>query len=130
MKTLLVFAAALALGLHASAQNKPPTEQLGLPLAPAQPDPPADHMDLSHWKLTLPVDAAGTAAGHPLEISAAQLSAGYTHPEYFQRGLDGQLIFWCPVTGARTENTKYARCELREVINPTDDNVCWSAKGT
>ncbi len=130
MKTLLVFAAALALGLHASAQNRPPTEQLGLPLAPAQPDPPADHMDLSHWKLTLPVDAAGTAAGHPLEISAAQLSAGYTHPEYFQRGLDGQLIFWCPVTGARTENTKYARCELREVINPTDDNVCWSAKGT
>ena len=65
-----------------------------------------------------------------MEISAAQLSAGYKHAEYFYRGPEGQLLFWCPVTGARTENTEYARCELREVINPADDNVCWSAKGT
>jgi hypothetical protein len=34
------------------------------------------------------------------------------------------------VTGARTENTEYSRCELREMINPADDNVCWSARGT
>jgi len=87
-------------------------------------------IDLSHWKLTLPVGASGASEGHPLEISAAQLSAGYTNADYFQRGAEGQLIFWCPVTGARTENAKYARCELREVINPADDNVCWSAKGT
>jgi hypothetical protein len=99
-------------------------------LAAAQPASPADHFDLSHWKLTLPVGAAGTAPGHPLEISAAQLSSGYTNAEYFHRGADGQLIFWCPVNGARTENTEYARCELREVINPADDDVCWSAKGT
>lgn len=87
-------------------------------------------IELSHWKLTLPVGASGAPEGHPLEISAAQLSAGYTNAEYFHRGADGQLVFWCPVTGARTKNTEYARCELREVINPADDNVCWSAKGT
>jgi hypothetical protein len=87
-------------------------------------------IDLSHWKLTLPVGAPETAEGHPMEISAAQLSAGYTNAEYFYRGADGRLVFWCPVTGARTENTDYSRCELREVVNPADDNVCWSAKGT
>jgi len=99
-------------------------------LATAQPTSPAALLDLSHWKLTLPVGAPGAPEGHPLEISAAQLSAGYTNAEYFHRGAEGQLIFWCPVTGARTENTEYSRCELREVINPADDNVCWSAKGT
>jgi hypothetical protein len=87
-------------------------------------------IDLRHWKLTLPVSASGAPEGHPLEIPAAQLSTGYTNAGYFHRGADGQLIFWCPVTGARTENTEYPRCELREVINPADDNVCWSAKGT
>lgn len=87
-------------------------------------------IDLRHWKLTLPVGASGTPEGHPLEISAAQVSAGYTNAKYFYRGAEGQLIFWCPVIGARTENTDYARCELREVINPADDDVCWSAKGT
>jgi hypothetical protein len=80
-------------------------------------------IDLSHWKLTLPVSASGAPAGHPLEIPAAQLSAGYTNAEYFHRGADGQLVFWCPVTGARTENTEYSRCELREVVNPADYNV-------
>ncbi len=99
-------------------------------LAVARPAAPAIHLDLSHWKLTLPVGAAGTTEGHPVEISAAQLSAGYTNAEYFQRTTDGQLIFWCPVTGARTENTEYARCELHELINPADDDVCWPAKGT
>lgn len=87
-------------------------------------------IDLSHWKLTLPVSASGAADGHPMEVSAAQLSAGYTNAEYFFKAADGQLVFWCPVTGARTENTEFPRSELREVLDPTDDNVCWAAPGT
>ena len=54
---------------------------------------PSAGFDLSHWKLTLPVSASGTAGGHPMEISASQLSAGYTHADYFRRGADGQMIF-------------------------------------
>lgn len=91
---------------------------------------PLTSFDLSHWKLTLPVSASGTLGGHPMEISASQLSAGYTHAEYFHLGPDGQMIFWCPVTGARTENTEYPRAELREIIDPADDRVCWAAPGT
>jgi len=71
-------------------------------------------IDLSNWKLTLPIGASGAPAGHPLEISAEQLSAGYTNADYFHRGAEGQLIFWCPVQGARTENTDYSRNSQRE----------------
>jgi hypothetical protein len=93
-------------------------------------EPPSDPFDLSHWKLTLPVDASGTTEGRPMEVSATQLSAGYTHADYFHIGADGQLVIWCPVTGAKTENAEYPRTELRELIDPTDANVCWAAPGT
>ncbi len=93
-------------------------------------NPPSANFDLSHWKLTLPVNSDGAAAGKAMEVFPDQLSAGYVNPEYFYTDKDGAMVFWCPVTGARTENTNYARCELREVIDPTDDNVCWSAQGT
>jgi hypothetical protein len=72
-------------------------------------------IDLSHWKLTLPVSASGAPEGHPLEIPAAQLSAGYTNAGYFHRDADGQLIFWCPVIGARTENTEGARVSFSKL---------------
>jgi hypothetical protein len=41
-------------------------------------------IDLSHWKLTLPVAASGAPKGNPLEISAARLSAGYTNAEVLE----------------------------------------------
>lgn len=89
-----------------------------------------DSFDFTHWKLTLPVGESGAAEGHPMEVQAAKLSGGYTHPEYFYKNADGHLVFWCPVTGTKTENTEFPRSELREVINPQDDNVCWAAPGT
>lgn len=93
-------------------------------------EPQSPSIDLSHWKLTLPVDASGKTDGHPMEIQAQRLSGGYKHADYFYKDANGQFVFWCPVNGARTENTEYARTELREVIDPEDDNVCWSAPGT
>jgi len=40
------------------------------------------------------------------------------------------MVFWCPVAGATTEGSDYSRTELREVIDPQDDNQCWAAPGT
>ena len=90
----------------------------------------ADNFDLSHWKLTLPVGESGAIESHPMEVQAEKLSSGYMHAEYFYKNAEGQMVFWCPVTGSKTENTEFPRSELREVINPTDDNVCWAALGT
>jgi type 1 glutamine amidotransferase len=96
----------------------------------AETKPPAGHFDLSHWKLTLPVSASGTAVGKAMEIPATKLSAGYTDAQCFHTGTNGEMVFWCPVTGATTEGSEYPRTELREVIVPTDDAVCWAAPGT
>lgn len=87
-------------------------------------------IDLSHWKLTLPVRASEKSGGNPLEIEPSKLIAGYTHADYFHIHPDGTMVFWCPVSGATTENTDYARTELREMLDPGDDNVCWAAPGT
>ena len=91
---------------------------------------PSGNFDLSHWKLTLPLQASGANGGKPVEISASQLSAGYTDAQYFYAGTNGEMVFWCPVSGAKTENTEYPRTELRELIDPANDNVCWAAPGT
>lgn len=90
----------------------------------------SSRIDLSHWKLTLPIRASENGGGNPLEISPSKLTAGYTHSDYFHFDPDGTMVFWCPVSGATTENTDYARTELRELLDPSDDNVCWAAPGT
>jgi len=99
------------------------------PTAAAETNVPV-RIDLSHWKLTLPVQASENGGSGPLEISASQLTAGYIHADYFHFNPEGAMVFWCPVSGATTKNTEYARTELREVLDPTDDNVCWAAAGT
>ncbi len=96
----------------------------------AELKPPSAQYDLSHWKLTLPQSADGAASGKATEVWPAQLSAGFADGKYFYTGTDGTMVFWCPVSGARTENTEYSRTELREMINPADDDVCWAASGT
>jgi hypothetical protein len=86
--------------------------------------PPAENFDLSGWSLTLPV---GTP-GNPTIIKTGQLVAGYTS-SYFFTGNDGAMVFWAPVTGVTTANSKFPRSELREDRNGSAYN--WSlAAGT
>jgi parallel beta-helix repeat protein len=89
-------------------------------LNPAKP--PGSNFDLSHWKLTLP-DAVAS------EIPAAQLTAGSTN-SFFFTGADGAMVFWCPVTGGTTSGSSYPRAELRELLDPENDNVNWTGYGT
>jgi hypothetical protein len=92
----------------------------GGPLDPARP--PGGNFDLSHWKLTLP-DANSS------EIFPAQLMAGSTN-SFFYTGADGAMVFWCPVTGGTTPGSDYPRCELRELLVPSNENVNWTGYGT
>ena len=93
-------------------------------------EPLADQFDLSHWKLTLPVNEKGKLAGHAAEIPADRLADGYAHPDYFQIGSNGTITFWAPVCGSTTDNSGYPRSELRELLDPADPSVNWSAQGT
>lgn len=89
---------------------------------------PTAQIDLADWKLTLPIDAAGAKQGKPMEVMPDLLVAGFQN-EYFYRTEKGAIGFWCPVDGSTTKGTSYARCELREMINPQDDAVNWSLEG-
>jgi hypothetical protein len=83
---------------------------------------PGANLDLSHWKLTLP-DAGST------EISADQLEAGFTN-SFFYTDAYGAMAFWCPVTGGTTPGSYFPRCELRELLDPNDENLNWTGYGT
>jgi hypothetical protein len=83
--------------------------------------PPGHNFDLSHWYLTLPDAQAST-------ISPALLTAGFTN-SYFETGTDGAMVFLCPVTGGTTSGSDFPRCELRELLDPTDNGVNWSGFG-
>ncbi|NKF21066.1 polysaccharide lyase family 7 protein [Solimonas marina] len=83
---------------------------------------------LSHWKLTLPVDGQGRKRGDAAEIPPQALSGGY-QSIWFHPTRDGSLLFWAPVDGATTSGSDYPRSELRELLDPNDDDVNWHVGG-
>lgn len=86
---------------------------------------PSQYFDLSHWKLTLPVDANGGTSGEAAELQPSQLS--YYASQWFATGETGRTVeFWAPVDGATTSGSHYPRSELREMRDPYNDNVNWT----
>lgn len=82
---------------------------------------PADVLDLTNWKQTLP-----TGSGKPTEIKQPAL-ANYSTSPYFQAlsGCDG-VKFRAPVNGATTSNSGYPRSELREMASGGTSQASWS----
>lgn len=90
---------------------------------------PAARLDLAHWILTVPVDSTGGTTGQADTIQTDELLAGYSSGWFYGTD-DGGVAFWAPVTGAKTPNSQYARSELREVLDPSDQGVNWSIADT
>ena len=82
---------------------------------------PGANYDLSHWKLTLPDDDAS-------EVPNAELRAGYAS-RYFHLADNGAMVFVAPAGAGSTKNSDYPRSELRELLDPDDDNRNWSGSG-
>jgi poly(beta-D-mannuronate) lyase len=85
-----------------------------------QDAPPA--VDLSAWKLTLPV----AERGRPREIGQPDLPTFRLDP-FFRLGADG-VSFHAPVDGATTEGSSYPRCELRELEADGTTPAAWSTE--
>ncbi len=85
-------------------------------------DHPADLLDLSNWKLTLPV---GTDES-PLEIEQPELDS-YSNPPYFQltAAKDG-VLFQAACGGVTTSGSSYPRSELREMTEGGTNEASWS----
>lgn len=63
-------------------------------------------IDLGSWNLSIPVGSP------PATIETRQLLQGYDG-KYFTSSASN-VTFWAPVTGSKTANAIYPRCELRE----------------
>jgi hypothetical protein len=76
---------------------------------------PSENFDLSDWSLTLPTDLNKDNKADI--VYEKPLSAGFELKPLFYTADDGGMVFACQNVGATSSNnTKYARTELREML--------------
>lgn len=84
-------------------------------------------IDLSHWKVTLPVT---NEEGKPVELSPPEIldfaSNEIAKPYMYIDSTRGAIVFHAMPTESKTRNTKYTRSELREQMEPGNNNVNWT----
>ncbi|MEQ8790519.1 MAG: polysaccharide lyase family 7 protein [Pirellulaceae bacterium] len=100
---------------------------VSVPAALSGAEPPAKSLDLSRWMLTLPVDTE--RAGTPDEVKQPEL-ASFVDPRCFfvNAEADG-VVFRAPCGGSTTKNSKYPRCELREMTDRGETRAAWDTAG-
>ena len=88
---------------------------------------PANILDLTNWKITLPIGANGTQTGTATEVTRPQLDTFSIYP-YFRDDTDySGVIFDANCGGATTRGSGYPRCELREMTNNGTTPANWSS---
>ncbi|PUV36143.1 polysaccharide lyase family 7 protein [Cronobacter sakazakii] len=81
---------------------------------------PADHFDVSHWKLTLPLDKDKNGKIDEIEgVAMYYLS----HPDYFFLDKNKQLVFQVPNKAITTSGSSNARSELRQMLRGTNTDI-------
>nr|WP_292964315.1 MULTISPECIES: polysaccharide lyase family 7 protein [unclassified Allomuricauda] len=84
-------------------------------------------IDLSHWKVTIP---EGQGKGGAISVEPPEILDYATNetlkPYMYNDSTSGALVFYAYPTTATTANTKYSRSELREQMEPGNDNVNWT----
>ena len=80
------------------------------------------HIDLSNWKVTLPI-------GNPTEVKPPEILDYATNstllPFMYNDSTDASLVFYT-YPGASTTNSSYSRTELREQMVPGSNNTNWT----
>lgn len=87
--------------------------------ATATPMAPKLLIDLSKFKLTLPINSAGGTTGKAIDIKPSELNGnpGYSS-KYFYTDTTGAVVFYAPANGATTtpgSGSDHTRSELREI---------------
>ncbi|MGJ8692862.1 MAG: polysaccharide lyase family 7 protein [Thalassotalea sp.] len=81
---------------------------------------PADKFDLSHWKITLPLDANDD--GKIDEVSVRRIQR-YQHPDFFYLNADQEMVFTVPNKAKTTSGSSNTRSELRQMIRGKDKKL-------
>ncbi|MGP3971898.1 polysaccharide lyase family 7 protein [Streptomyces sp. 6N223] len=117
LASITAAASAGALALPAQADTPTAREAQG-----AQCQYPADVLDLSSWRMTVPTGEDE----NPDDIDQPEL-ATYSAEPWFQVNEDcSAVIFRSPVNGVTTEGSDYPRAELREMTEGAEE-AAWSA---
>ena len=103
----------------ASIQAKKPKPEENASTKPAMP---SDILDLSRWKLTLPYPSGGEAT----DIFQSELDTFERNDCFFVDHSVSGVVFRAHCAGATTRNSKYPRCELREMTKSASQRADWS----
>lgn len=88
--------------------------------------PPGRNFELIDWYLSTPADGGD---GRSMRVSERELAAGY-QDEYFYTADDGGMVFKVTIGGSKTsQNTRYTRTELREMLRRGDTSISTTGKG-
>ncbi|EYF01166.1 polyguluronate lyase precursor [Chondromyces apiculatus DSM 436] len=109
--------------------DTPPPEPEPEPDPEPDPEEPAEYpsevLDLTHWKLTLPIDTSH--AGSPDEIKRPELDT-FLDSTYFRVNATGDAVAFKAHTGGyTTSGSGYPRSELREMTSNGASNASWSS---
>jgi len=86
-------------------------------------EPPAKILDLSRWKLTLPVDT--DRPGRPDEIQQPELDSFVDSARFFVNDSADGVVFRAHCGGSTTKRSGYPRCELREMSDRGETPAAW-----
>ncbi|MCI0384967.1 polysaccharide lyase family 7 protein [Streptomyces sp. CNQ085] len=86
-------------------------------------DYPAQQLDLTNWKVTLPTGSGGS----PTEIKQPALETFSASPWFTVNSRCTGVQFRSPVNAVTTPNSSYGRAELREMTDNGTKNASWSA---
>lgn len=90
-------------------------------------EPPATILDLTNWRLTLPVDTA--RSGTPDEIGQPELKAYDDSGCFYVNATAKGVVFRAHCGGDPTKGSKYPRCELRE-MTAAGKRASWDTGGS
>jgi Alginate lyase len=86
---------------------------------------PAAVLNLTNWKLTLPV--AGSGSGDAREVTQPQLGSFALSPWFAVDAAGDGVVFQANAGGATTSGSSYPRSELREMTGAGAQNASWSS---
>lgn len=81
---------------------------------------PADKFDLSHWKITVPIDEDNNGKVDEIGVNEIQ---NYSHPDFFYLDKEGAMVFTSPNKATTTSGSSNSRSELRQMIRGQNKKI-------
>lgn len=88
---------------------------------------PGEILDLTNWKITLPIDDPDRSGTQPLEIFQPELETYALNPWFVTTAGCDAVRFRNAVNGVTTPNSSYSRSELREMTDNGTEHASWSS---